>query len=240
MADGLLPGVHAQSPDASCTHPVSPSYPPASVSTASMHKGLETHTPVPTPVGVQSPPNTPTPDPTPTGLQTPPSSAIVTPDAQALASIPLMYTAATSPTPAASSPFAAPTPAPRPFCGVSVALVRKGVQMSSATWTPDTLLGSLVSAWAHPHNLSLARICLRHARDDDYLADDVWWDDLGSLAKRWGDAFVVELCVPSQDQVPLLPHSVTPDLICAVVACVHYLPGCQGWVRVGGGGGVQC
>ena len=252
MADGLLPSVQAHSPDVpttiSITNPHPPASPPASmhkalethppVNSASMHKVGGTHTLVPTPAE--------SPVPTPAGLQTPAGPTHVTPDAHPppLASTPLMHEttkakgpAATSPsvaptptstlrpTQAASSPFAAPTPAPHPQPGVNVILVRQGVVVISANWSPDTLLGSLISAWADQCNIPIARICLLHAQDDDYLADDVWWDDVGSLAKRWGDGFVIELRVPSQDQVPAPLHladtpNLVPNPICECSCCL--------------------
>ena len=173
MADGLLPGVQAQAPDAApplSTNPTSAPHPNATASAPLMHQASMAEIIAP-----------PAPLPAPTPAATP------------------------AQTPAVGSPFGAPIPAPDPFSGVSVALVRKGLQVLSATWSRDTLLGSLVSVWAESQDIALARICLLHASDDDYLADDVWRDDLGGLAKQWGDAFVIELCVPSQDQVP--PHS---------------------------------
>ncbi|KAL3147087.1 hypothetical protein ABBQ38_015048 [Trebouxia sp. C0009 RCD-2024] len=99
---------------------------------------------------------------------------------------------------------ASPTPASHPSGSVGVTLVHKGVEVACNSWSGCTLLGEVVGAWAEQQQVSAATLWLRHESQDDYLADDVWLCDLAALARQWGDAFVVKVCVPSEDQVPAL------------------------------------
>ena len=195
LAAELLPSAQAQA------QPINTSVP---VGTPLMHKGAVT----------QAPPST-SPVAAPTAAPHPSPNVSVAP----------MHKGVEPKTPASVSPFAAPTPAPHSSAGVGDTLVRKGMQASSGSWSEDTVLGSVVGAWAQQHHTSINRICLLLERDDEYLPDDVWECDLGALAKQWGRAFVVKLCVPSQDQVLLTPiwlfvtASVSTFVHCACATC---------------------
>ncbi|KAL3134665.1 hypothetical protein ABBQ32_007673 [Trebouxia sp. C0010 RCD-2024] len=102
------------------------------------------------------------------------------------------------------------TPASHPSGNLRVMLVHKGMEVACNSWSGETLLGEVVGAWAHQQQVSVDTLWLRHESDDDYLAQDVWLCDLAALAKQWGDAFVVKVCMPSEDEVPAV--FVVPDV----------------------------
>ena len=109
---------------------------------------------------------------------------------------------------------ATPHPASPPSGSVGVTLVHKGQVVASSSWGGETLLGEVVRAWAQQHKVSVDTLWLRHASQDDYLADDVWLCDLAALAEQWGHAFVVKVCVPSEDEVPALTPSCSVSHSC--------------------------
>ena len=73
--------------------------------------------------------------------------------------------------------------------------------VASHGWDPAVSLGDVVSAWAAQQSIPVRKICLVHESDDDFLADDIVWDDVGSLAKKWGAAFSLEISIPSRELV---------------------------------------
>lgn len=73
--------------------------------------------------------------------------------------------------------------------------------VASDSWCSDVSLQVVVAAWAEQQSIPVQKIRLLHNSDDDFLADDVLWDDVGSLAKKWGAGFSLQVRIPSQELV---------------------------------------